>query len=81
LAKGATFDLLISGSRRLYPNRPWNWRPDLHVALWNPFAAASVPAPALLSYGWRAEALEAVLAWLRGEVEARGRLPAPMGRT
>ncbi|WP_457638464.1 glycoside hydrolase family 3 protein [Oceanithermus sp.] len=72
------FDLLISNSRRLYPEAEWRWRPDLHVALWNPFAAAGVPAPALVSYGFRAEALEAVLAWLRGEVEATGRLPAPL---
>ncbi|WP_456410372.1 beta-N-acetylhexosaminidase [Oceanithermus sp.] len=72
------FNLLISNSRRLYPAAGWRWRPDLHVALWNPFAAARVPAPALVSYGFRAEALEAVLAWLRGEVEAGGRLPAPL---
>ena len=72
------FNLLISNSRRLYPRTSWNWRPRLHVALWNPFAAATAPAPALLSYGFRAEALEAVLAWLRGEARARGRLPAPL---
>ena len=77
-AEDGCFDLLISNSRRLYPATGWRWRPDLHVALWNPFAAAAVPAPALLSYGFRAEALAAVLAWLRGEVEAAGRLPAPL---
>ena len=81
LSKGDGFDLLVSNSRRLYPRTEWRWRPDLHVALWNPFAAARVPAPALLSYGFRPEALEAVLAWLRGEVEARGRPPAPLGPT
>ena len=78
LGKGDSFDLLISNSRRLYPNEPWNWRPDLHVALWNPFAAAGVPAASLLTYGFRAEALEAALAWLRGEAQAQGRLPAPL---
>jgi len=74
------FGLLISNSRRPYPQAEWEWRwrPDLHVALWNPFAAATVPAPALVSYGFRAEALEAVLAWLRGETKATGRLPAPL---
>ena len=80
LEPGDCFDLLISNSRRTYPiaEWEWRWRPDLHVALWNPFTAATVPAPALLSYGFRAEALAAVLAWLRGEVEATGRLPAPL---
>ncbi len=78
LSKDGGFNLLISNSRRLYPAVDWRWRPDLHVALWNPFAAARVPAPALVSYGFRVEALEAVLAWLRGEVGAGGRLPAPL---
>jgi len=81
VAEDGCFNLLVSNSRRLYPAVEWRWRPDLHVALWNPFAAATVPAPALLSYGFRAEALEAVRAWLRGEAEARGRLPAPLRTT
>ncbi len=80
LEPGNCFDLLISNSRRTYPiaEWEWRWRPDLHVALWNPFTAATVPAPSLLSYGFRTEALQAVLAWLQGEVEAAGRLPAPL---
>ncbi|WP_456445787.1 glycoside hydrolase family 3 N-terminal domain-containing protein [Oceanithermus sp.] len=81
VATDECFNLLISNSRRPYPRTSWNWRPDLHVALWNPFAAAGVPAPALVSYGFRAEALEVVRAWLRGEAEARGRLPAPLRTT
>ncbi len=78
IATEGCFNLLISNSRRLYPPAGWRWRPDLHVALWNPFAAARVPGPALLSYGFRPEALEAVLAWLRGEARARGQMPAPL---
>lgn len=49
--------------------------PDLHIALWNPYLVLDVPAPALITYGFRPEALQAVLAWLRGEIDARGRIP------
>ena len=42
-------------------------RPDLHLALYNPYAVLDVDAPAVLSYGFRPEARAAVLGWLRGE--------------
>ncbi|WP_345451686.1 glycoside hydrolase family 3 protein [Deinococcus aluminii] len=50
-------------------------RPDLHLALYNPYAAVDVKAPAVLTYGFRPEARAALVAWLRGEVGAPGRLP------
>ncbi len=50
-------------------------RPDLHLALYNPYAVLDVPAPALLTYGFRPEARAALVAWLRGETGAHGRLP------
>ncbi|MDV6374922.1 glycoside hydrolase family 3 protein [Deinococcus sp. ZS9-10] len=50
-------------------------QPDLHIALYNPYAVLDVDASALLAYGFRPEARAAVLGWLRGEVEAEGRLP------
>ena len=59
-------------------------RPALHLALWNPFAVADVvgadgqPVPALVSYGFRPEALDAVVAWLRGAQPAPGRFPFPV---
>jgi beta-N-acetylhexosaminidase len=53
-------------------------KPDLHLALWNPYAACDVDAPALLSYGFRPEALAAVVAWLLGREEASGRLPVSL---
>ena len=52
--------------------------PALHLALWNPYNAADVPAPALLTYGFRPEALDAALAWLTGQAQAPGRLPVEM---
>ena len=42
-------------------------QPDLHLALYNPYAVLDVEAPAVLSYGFRPEARAAVLGWLRGE--------------
>lgn len=50
-------------------------QPDLHLALYNPYAVLDVEAPALLTYGFRPEARAALVAWLRGEVGAEGVLP------
>lgn len=50
-------------------------RPDLHLALYNPYAALDVNAPAVLTYGFRPEARAALVAWLRGEAGIPGRLP------
>ncbi|MGX9686974.1 beta-N-acetylhexosaminidase [Deinococcus wulumuqiensis] len=47
-------------------------RPDLHLALYNPYAVLDVDAPAVLSYGFRPQARAAVLGWLRGERELAG---------
>ncbi|EYB67720.1 beta-N-acetylhexosaminidase [Deinococcus phoenicis] len=50
-------------------------RPDLHLALYNPYAVLDVDAPAVLTYGFRPEARAALLPWLRGEAGGPGRLP------
>jgi beta-N-acetylhexosaminidase len=52
-----------------------HWKPDLHLALWNPFQCLDIAAPALISYGFSAPALEAVAAWLAGTAVAAGVLP------
>jgi beta-N-acetylhexosaminidase len=56
---------------------------DLHLALWNAYTVNDVtragqPVPAILTYGCRAEALEALLRVLRGDVQAKGRLPVKL---
>jgi len=72
------FTLLASTSRRRYgPHARANWKPDLHLALWNPYQALDIDAPALMSYGFAAPALDAVNAWLAGSIEAEGRCPVP----
>lgn len=72
------FVILASTSRRRYgPRARATWRPDLHLALWNPYQALDIAAPALLTYGFAAPALAAVNAWLAGELEAAGLCPVP----
>jgi beta-N-acetylhexosaminidase len=72
------FTILASTSRRRHgPNARASWRPDLHLALWNPYQALDFDAPALMTYGFAPPALEAVNAWLAGEIEAAGVCPVP----
>ncbi|MEC5162957.1 MULTISPECIES: beta-N-acetylhexosaminidase [unclassified Janthinobacterium] len=72
------FVVLASTSRLRYgPRARASWRPDLHLALWNPYQALDIDAPALLTYGFAAPALAAVNAWLGGELDAAGRCPVP----
>jgi beta-N-acetylhexosaminidase len=78
LPRDGRFTVLASTSRRRYgPRARDSWRPDLHLALWNPYQALDFPAPALMTYGFAAPALEAVNAWLAGEIEAEGVCPVP----
>jgi len=78
LPQDGRFTILASTSRRRYgDNARKNWRPDLHLALWNPYQALDFDAPALMTYGFAAPALDAVNAWLAGEIEAEGRCPVP----
>jgi len=70
--------ILASTSRRRYgPHARATWTPDLHLALWNPYQALDFAAPALMTYGFAPPALEAVRAWLAGDIGAEGRCPVP----
>ncbi len=70
------FVMLASSSRLRYgPHARATWKPDLHLALWNPYQALDIDAPALLTYGFAPPALDAVDAWLAGTVEAQGKVP------
>ncbi|MCS0614116.1 glycoside hydrolase family 3 protein [Massilia kyonggiensis] len=78
LPQDGRFTILASTSRRRYgPHARTTWTPDLHLALWNPYQALDFAAPALMTYGFAAPALDAVRAWLAGEIEARGKCPVP----
>ncbi|MEO6920983.1 MAG: beta-N-acetylhexosaminidase [Collimonas sp.] len=68
--------ILASTTRLRYGARArQSWRPDLHLALWNPFQTLDIAAPALITYGFSAAALDAVGDWLAGTLEAHGRIP------
>jgi beta-N-acetylhexosaminidase len=76
LPKDDRIVILASTTRLRYGENVRNgWRPDLHLALWNPFQALDVESPALLTYGFAAPALEAVAAWLAGTLEPSGVCP------
>jgi beta-N-acetylhexosaminidase len=78
LPQDGRYTMLASTSRLRYGAHPRaTWTPDLHLALWNPYQALDINAPALMTYGFAAPALEAVNAWLSCDLEAQGRVPVP----
>jgi beta-N-acetylhexosaminidase len=78
LPRDGRVTVLASTSRRRYgPRARASWRPDLHLALWNPYQALDIEAPALMTYGFAPPALDAVNAWLAGEIDAAGHCPVP----
>ncbi|WP_288380444.1 beta-N-acetylhexosaminidase [uncultured Massilia sp.] len=78
LPQDGRFTILASTARKRYgPHARATWRPDLHVALWNPYQALDFDTPALLTYGFAPPAVDAVVAWLAGEIDAPGRCPVP----
>jgi beta-N-acetylhexosaminidase len=74
-ADGRTVILASTSRLRYGEHARRSWRPDLHLALWNPFQALDIDAPALLTYGFAPPALEAIADWLTGKIEARGKCP------
>ena len=72
------FTILASTSRRRYGlHARATWTPNLHLALWNPYQALDFASPALMTYGFAPPALDAVRAWLAGEIDAEGHCPVP----
>jgi len=77
LADGKT-SVLVSNGRARYGEAARAWRPNLHIALWNPFHVCDVAAPALVTWGYSPGALDAARAWLHGELKAAGHSPVPL---
>ncbi|HEX8603506.1 MAG TPA: glycoside hydrolase family 3 protein [Pseudoduganella sp.] len=78
LPQDGRYTILASTSRLRYgPHARATWRPSLHLALWNPYQALDIDAPALMTYGFAAPALDSVNAWLSGALEAAGKCPVP----
>jgi len=77
-ADGRTVILASTTRLRYGENASKTWRPDLHLVLWNPFQILDIAAPALITYGFAAAALEAVAGWLAGNLDAHGKMPVPV---
>ncbi|SDH30939.1 MULTISPECIES: beta-N-acetylhexosaminidase [unclassified Duganella] len=78
LPQDGRYTMLASTSRLRYGEHARaTWRPDLHLALWNPYQALDIQAPALLTYGFARPALDAINGWLSGELQASGKAPVP----
>jgi beta-N-acetylhexosaminidase len=68
--------VLAGNVRRRYAHA--GLRPDLHLALWNPFQVLDVNAPAVVTWGYARGALDALRTWLCGEADAPGRAPVAL---
>jgi beta-N-acetylhexosaminidase len=68
-------NVLVSTRRARYGLAAAEWRPDLHLALWNPYQALDVAGPTVLTWGFAPGALAGLKAWLEGRAEATGCAP------
>lgn len=66
--------VLVSNHRDRYA-ASGDWRPELHLVLWNPFQALDIDAPSVVTWGYATGALQALRAWLEGRGQAPGRSP------
>lgn len=70
--------VLVSNQRARYGQASRRWRPQLHVALWNPFQVLDVASPAIVTWGFADGALRALRGWLEGRTPAPGRSPVSL---
>lgn len=75
LPQDARLNVLVSNQRARYGSAAKDARPDLHLALWNPFHALDIAAPTVISWGYAQGALDAIRDWLRGELQPLARPP------
>ena len=74
----ARVNILVSNHRTRFGDGAALARPDLHIALWNPFQLFDIVAPSLVSWGYADGALDAVQAWLEGRAAATGKSPVKL---
>jgi len=73
--KDGRVNILVSTRRARYGLAASEWRPDLHLSLWNPYQALDVAGPTVLTWGFSAGALAGLKSWLEGKTQATGRAP------
>lgn len=78
LPRDGRFTVLASNHRQRYAGAMVGWRPDLHLALWNPFQVADIAAPAVVTWGYADGARAALRAWLEGRAAATGVAPVAL---
>ncbi len=84
LVDAATFpqdgrvNILVSNHRTRFGAAAATARPDLHIALWNPFQLFDIAAPSLVTWGYCDGATEAVRAWLEGRAQATASSPVKL---
>jgi beta-N-acetylhexosaminidase len=78
LPRDGKFNLLVSNHRGRYPAAAAAAPVDLHLALWNPFQALDIAAPAVVTWGYAEGALAALRDWLCGLTAAPGRSPVSL---
>lgn len=71
-------NVLVSNQRGRYQASAGSARPDLHLAIWNPFQVLDIAAPAVVSWGYADGALDALRHWLRGELQATAQPPVTL---
>jgi beta-N-acetylhexosaminidase len=79
LPQDSRFTVLATNTNTRLGAAAADWRPALHLALWNPFQVLDVAAPAVVAWGHAPAALDALRAWLDGRLAASGRAPLPWG--
>ncbi len=72
-------NIVASTHRMRYAENAKQWRPDLHLVLWNPFQALDVPGPTVVTWGYADGALAGLQAWLQGETQATAQSPVQLG--
>lgn len=72
------FNIVASTRRARYGAQAGQWKPDLHLVLWNPFQSLDVAAPTVISWGYADGALAALKDWLQGRAPAAGRAPVTL---
>lgn len=78
LPRDGRLTVLASNHRKRYAAPMVGWRPDLHLALWNPFQVADIAAPAVVTWGYAEGALAALGDWLQGRRAATGAAPVAL---
>jgi len=71
-------NVLVSNQRKRYPAGAPRRGAALHIALWNPFHAADVDAPTVVTWGYADGALQALKDWLHGRLQPQATAPAPL---